>query len=255
VRAKRKIQDARIPYEIPEKAILPERIDAVLAVVYLVFNEGYAATSGAELVRADLCREAIRLGRILVALLPGESESEALLGLMLIHDARRAARVGADGDIVLLENQDRALWNVEQIADGIAHARAAIRTARPGVYAVQAAIAAEHGRAEAGATDWNEIARLYELLLSLQPSPVVALNRAVAVAMAEGPERGLAAVEELKKSGELDGYYLLWATEADFLRRLKRRAEAAGAYRRALALVTTEPERRFLERRLAEMGE
>jgi RNA polymerase sigma-70 factor (ECF subfamily) len=172
---------------------------------------------------------------------------------MLIHDARRAARVGADGEIVLLEDQDRSLWNREQIAEGIALARTAMAAPGPGPYALQAAIAAEHGRAQAEPTDWGEIARLYDRLLAVRPSPVVALNRAVALAMADGPRRGLEAVAEVRKSGELDDYYLLWATEADLLRRLERRDEAAEAYRRALSLVATEPERRFLQRRLAEM--
>ncbi len=253
VRAKRKIQDARIPYEVPPPDVLPERLDAVMAVVYLVFNEGYAATSGDSLVRADLCREAIRLGRLVAELLPGEPEARGLLSLMLLHDARRAARTSADGEIVLLEDQDRSLWDRSQIEEGLALAGEAAERPAPGPYELQAAIAAEHMRArEADATDWRAIVRHYGALLRVTPSPVVELNRAVAVAMADGSEAGLEMVGTLKRGGELDGYYLLWSVEADLLRRLGRFAEAAEAYRRALELATTEPERRFLARRLAE---
>ena len=254
VRAKRKIAEARIPYEVPAPERLPERLDAVMAVVYLVFNEGYAASAGDALVRTDLCREAIRLGRLLVELMPGAEEPRGLLALMLLHDARRAARTTPAGDLVLLEEQDRERWDRAQIAEGLALVAAALAAPAPGAYALQAGIAAEHARARrASDTDWRAIERRYGELARQRPSPVVELNRAVAVAMVDGPAAGLARVAELQRRGELDGYHLLWATEADLLRRLGRFGEAARAYRRALELVASEPERRFLAQRLAEV--
>jgi len=254
VRAKRKIHDARIPYEVPPPRMLPERLDAVMTVVYLVFNEGYSATAGASVVRADLCREAIRLGRMLCALMPEEREPRGLLALMLLHDARRATRMTAAGDLVLLEDQDRNLWNQNLIEEGRVLTAFAMDAATPGAYALQAAIAAAHAQARrADQTDWHAIARLYEALTLRRPSSVVALNRAVAVAMSQGFDAGLALIADVKARGDLDGYYLLWSAEADLLRRLGRFREAAEAYRRALELVTTEPERRFLVRRLAEV--
>jgi RNA polymerase sigma-70 factor, ECF subfamily len=251
VRAKAKIKSARIPYEVPEDRELAERLDSVLAVVYLVFNEGYAASFGAELVRAELCVEAIRLGRLLVELLPAEREPKGLLALMLLHDARRATRTDEHGAIVLLEDQDRSRWDRAKIAEGSALVQQALRGGLPGVYAVQAAIAALHAQApSARDTDWPQIAALYSVLVALHPSPVIELNRAVAIAMADGLEHGLALLDTI----HLPGYHLLPAVRADLLRRLGRRTEAASAYRQALAWVTNEAERRFLERRLQEVA-
>ncbi len=254
VRAKRKIRVAGIPYQVPSPDALPERLDAVLAVIYLVFNEGYAATSGDALVRADLCGEAIRLGRIIAELMPAHSEARGLLALILLQDSRRTTRSTATGEIVLLEDQDRQRWNRDQIREGLELVLGAFRRGPVGPYALQAAIAAVHARAHsAAATDWHEIEALYAYLLRLQPSPVIELNHAVAVAMANGAEQGLQLIEAIRVREALDEYHLMWAARADLLRRLKRWAEAAESYRRALALVTADPERRFLQRRLAEV--
>jgi RNA polymerase sigma-70 factor, ECF subfamily len=253
VRAKSKISNAGIPYRVPPAHLLPERTGAVLAVLYLLFNEGYAASAGAELVRWDLCVEAIRLARLLVRLMPDEPEALGLAALMLLHHARRATRVDAAGDLVTLEHQDRTRWDRGEIGEGVALLEAALRRGRPGPYQLQAAIAACHARAEDAAdTDWARIAELYGQLVRVVPSAVVRLNQAVAVAMAEGPAAGLRLVEALQASGELAGYHLLPATRADLLRRLDRRAEAAAAYREALDLASTEVERRYLARRLTE---
>jgi RNA polymerase sigma-70 factor (ECF subfamily) len=254
VRAKGKIRAARIPYEVPASDRLAERLEGVLRVVYLVFNEGYAATAGDAVVRRELCGEAIRLGRLLREMLPDTSEVAALLALMLLHDSRRSARVDATGDIVTLEEQDRSLWDRPQITEGRALAEAALRRGGAGFYALQAAIAALHAQAaRAPHTDWPQIAALYALLLRLHPSPVVALNHAAAVAMGERLDRGLRLIEQLEEKGELPAYHLLPAAKADILRRLGRRAEAAAAYERALELVTHDAERRYLERRLREV--
>ena len=255
VRAKRKIRNAGIPYRVPPAHLLPERTSAVLAVLYLLFNEGYAATAGDDLVRESLCAEAIRLGRTLVALMPDEPEAQGLLALMLLHDARRAARVDTAGELVTLEDQDRSCFDRDAIAEAVVLLDAALRRERPGRYQVQAAIAACHATAPTAAdTDWTQIAALYGELVRLVPSPVVELNRAVAVAMADGPAAGLALVDALDASGTLDDYHLLPATRADLLRRLGRDRDAADAYRAALALTTSEPERRYLERRLQEVA-
>jgi RNA polymerase sigma-70 factor (ECF subfamily) len=253
VRAKAKIRDARIPYEVPGRSELPERLASVLRVIYLVFNEGYLATSGDSLTRQDLSVEAIRLARLLVELLP-EPEAVGLLALMLLHESRRAARATADGEIVLLADQDRSLWNRGQIADAVKLVEAALATGRAGPYAIQAAIAAVHAEApSAEATDWNEIVGLYDVLMRLDPSPVVELNRAVALAMRDGPQAGLAAVDAILARGDLADYYLAHATRADFQRRLGRTADARAAYERALALTTQPAERRFLSRRLSDL--
>jgi RNA polymerase sigma-70 factor (ECF subfamily) len=253
VRARRKIRNAGIPYRVPPGHLLPERTAAVLAVLYLLFNEGYAATAGAELMRQRLSGEAIRLARTLVQLMPDEPEAIGLLALMLLHDARRAARVDAAGDLVPLEDQDRTLWDGGAVEEGLALLDAALRRRQPGPYQVQAAIAACHASAaDAAATDWADIAQLYRELGRMVPSAVVELNRAVAVAMAEGPQAGLLLVEALEASGALPGYHLLPATRADLLRRMGRAAEAALAYRQALELASTDAERRYLARRLAE---
>jgi RNA polymerase sigma-70 factor (ECF subfamily) len=253
VRAKAKIRDAGIPYRVPEPAELPGRLDAVLRVIYLVFNEGYAASSGADLTRADLCAEAVRLGRLLVDLLP-DPEAVGLLALMLLHDSRRAARASAEGDLVLLENQDRALWNRRQIAEGIRLTERALSSRRIGPYSLQAAIAAVHAEAETPeATDWAQIVALYDVLLRLEPTPVVELNRAVAVAMRDGPQAGLDLVEAILERGELADYALAHAARADLNRRLGRVEEARAAYRRALELTPQEPQQRFLRRRLEEL--
>ncbi len=255
VRAKRKIRDAGIPYVVPEINDMAERLDAVLTVIYLVFNEGYAATRGGPLVRTDLCSEAIRLGRLVRTLMGQQAPAEVtgLVALMLLHDARRDARLDRSGDLVILEEQDRTLWNHSQIAEAVPLVEYALRGV-PGPFALQAAIAAQHCRAaQAGDTDWAEIVRLYDRLERVQPSPVVSLNRAVAIAMVDGPAAGLGIIDVLAADGGLENYYLLHAARADLLRRVGSSEEAAKAYARALALVTNNSERRFLERRLREV--
>jgi RNA polymerase sigma-70 factor (ECF subfamily) len=254
VRAKAKIRDARISYEVPTRPELPERLDAVLRVIYLVFNEGYAASSGALVTRHDLSAEAIRLGRLLVELLP-EPEALGLLALMLLHDARRAARTSGSGELILLENQDRSLWEGDQIREGTKLVERALSSGRVDPYTIQAAIAAVHAEApSAAATDWAEIVGLYDVLSRADGSPVIALNRAVAVAMRDGPEAGLVLIEAILERGDLADYRPAHAARAELCRRLGRKGEARASYERALALVRQEPERRFLERRLAELS-
>ena len=254
VRAKAKIRDARIPYQVPGPAELPERLDAVLHVIYLVFNEGYSASSGASLTRADLSAEAIRLGRVLHALLP-EPEVVGLLGLMLLQESRRAARTSAAGELILLENQDRSLWNREQIVEGVALVEKALLSRRFGPRTLQAAIAAVHSEAAtAVATDWPQIVALYGALARVDPSPVVELNRAVAVAMRDGPEAGLRLVDAILARGDLPDYHLAHSAKADLCRRLGQTDEARSSYEKALALTRLEPERRFLENRLRELA-
>jgi RNA polymerase sigma-70 factor (ECF subfamily) len=254
VRAKRKIRAARIPYEVPHEALLPERLETVMAVIYLVFNEGYSASVGDSIVRADLCVEAIRLGRLLHELLPEIAEIRGFLALMLLHDARRLARSAGNGEMVLLEEQDRTLWNRDQIRDGLALVESALRRGPIGPYSIQAAIAAVHARAtRACDTDWREIEALYAYLMRLQPTPVVELNHAVAVAMSAGPERGLQIIDSICARGELKDYHLLWAARADLLRRLRHWTEAIESYRTALRFTSSEPERRFIERRIREI--
>ncbi|CAN5213453.1 RNA polymerase sigma factor [soil metagenome] len=254
VRAKNKIRQARIPYEIPSRADMPARLDAVLAVIYLIFNEGYSASSGAALTRGDLCAEAIRLGRLLVELTP-DPEAVGLLALMLLHDSRRAARTSAEGEVLVLEEQDRALWRRDQIDEGCGLAERALRSGRFGAYTLQAAIAAVHAEASAvKETDWRQIVGIYDVLVRVNPSPVVELNRAAAVAMADGPEHGLAIIDGLVGRGALEGYQLVHSARADLLRRLGRRDEAMVAYRQALTLTVQEPQRRYLERRIVEVG-
>ncbi len=255
VRAKAKIRDDRLPYRVPERDELPARLESVLRVVYLVFNEGYTASAGAELTRADLCAEAIRLGRLLLELLPN-AEVMGLLALMLLHDARRAARTDATGELVRLDEQDRSQWSRQQIVEGSQLVQLALTSRAFGPYSLQAAIVAVHAEAPSAAqTDWPQIVRLYDVLLQLSPSPVVELNRAVAVAMRDGPEAGLLLVDELLGRGDLQDYHLSHATRADLLRRLARIDEAREAYRSALRLVQLEPERRFLQRQLDELGD
>jgi RNA polymerase sigma-70 factor (ECF subfamily) len=253
VRAKAKIRDAHIPYQVPTRAELPERLEVVLHVVYLAFNEGYSASAGESLTRHDLCDEAIRLGRLLAELLP-ESEVLGLLALMLFHDSRRAARASADGEIILLDNQDRSLWNRAQIREGGGLIERALSSRRVGPFTLQAAIAAVHATAErAEDTDWRQIVGLYDVLLRLDPSPVVELNRAAAIAMAEGADAGLAEIDKILARGDLADYHFAYSAKAELCRRLGRRDDAREAYARALALARQEPERRFLERRLAEL--
>jgi len=255
VRAKAKIRDARIPYQVPTPGELPERLDSVLRVVYLVFNEGYSASSGNSLTRVDLSAEAIRLGRLLVELLP-EPEAIGLLALMLLHESRRAARTSPSGELILLTDQDRSLWNRAQIDEGAALIERALGSRRFGPYTLQAAIAAVHAEAAtAEATDWSEIVGLYDVLLRADPSPVIELNRAVAVAMRDGPLAGLTLVEAIIERGDLQDYRLVHAAQADLCRRLGRTGQARAAYERAIALTLQEPERRFLERRLAELAD
>jgi RNA polymerase sigma-70 factor (ECF subfamily) len=253
VRAKAKIRDARIPYQVPERVELPERLDSVLRVIYLVFNEGYVASSGASLTRHDLSGEAIRLARLLTELLP-EPEATGLLALMLLHESRRAARTSPTGDLILLEDQDRSLWSRELIAEGTALVERALSSRRIGPYTLQAAISAVHaGAPDAASTDWSHIVGLYDVLVQAEPSPIVELNRAVAVAMRDGPHAGLALVDAILSRGELTDYRLAHAARADLCRRLGKTAEARASYQRALELTRQAPERRFLERRLSEL--
>ena len=253
VRAKAKIRDARIPYQVPSEADLPDRLDAVLRVIYLVFNEGYSASSGGSLTRHDLSAEAIRLGRLLIELLQ-EPEAIGLLALMLLHDSRRATRTSPTGDLILLENQDRALWNRDQITEGVSLVAQTLSSGQVGSYTIQAAIAAAHAQAPSSATtDWAQIVALYDLLLQAHPSPVVELNRAVAVAMRDSPLAGLTLIDTILARGDLGNYHLAHAARADLCRRLDRTAEARASYERALGLTQQEPERRFLTRRLSEL--
>jgi RNA polymerase sigma-70 factor, ECF subfamily len=263
VRAKAKIRETPIPYEVPTPQELPERLSAVLQVIYLVFNEGYSAAAGAEVTRAELTGEAIRLGRLLVELRPEPEvlgsevlgpEVMGLLALMLIHESRRAARTSSTGELILLENQDRSLWNKEQIAEGVALLEKALKSRRFGAYTLQAAIAAVHAEAESvAATDWRQIVALYDRLLQMQPSPVVELNRAVAIAMRDGPEAGLTHIDAVLEQGELANYYLAHSARADMCRRLGRTAEARSSYEKALALTKQEPERQFLQERIRQL--
>jgi RNA polymerase sigma-70 factor (ECF subfamily) len=254
VRAKRKIQIAQIPYEVPPPDRLSERLNAVMAVIYLIFNEGYSATSGTSLIRRDLCHEAIRLCRILSQLMPDEPEVTGLLALMLLQDSRRETRVSATGELVTLEEQDRSRWDRPEIEEGTRLVEASLRQRRVGPYQLQAAIAAVHANAASSeATDWTEIAALYRELITILPTPVIALNRAVAIAMSDGWNKGLSLIDELGTSGELSGYYLYHAARADLLRRLERYPEAAAAYRQAIQLSTNDVEQRYLKRRLLEV--
>ena len=253
VRAKAKIREASIPYEVPSPHDLPERLGAVLQVIYLVFNEGYSAAAGAEVTRAELTGEAIRLGRLLSELLP-EPEVVGLLSLMLLQESRRAARTSPTGELILLENQDRSLWNQEQIAEGVALVENALKSRRFGAYTLQAAIAAVHAEAEStAATDWRQIVALYNQLLRIQPSPVVQLNRAVAIAMRDGPEAGLKQIDAVLEHGELANYYLAHSARAEMYRRLGRTAEARASYEKALALTQQAPERQFLQERIRQL--
>src|SRR6202043_3898634 len=253
VRAKTKIRDTPIRYEVPSPQELPGRLDAVLQVIYLVFNEGYSAAAGAEVTRAELTGEAIRLGRLLSELLP-EPEVIGLLSLMLLQESRHAARTSPTGELILLENQDRSLWNQEQIAEGVALLEKALKSRRFGAYTLQAAIAAVHAGAEwVAVTDWRQIVALYDRLVRIQPSPVVLLNRAVAIAMCEGPEAGLTNIDALLEQGELANYYLAHSARADMYRRLRRTAEARSSYEKALALTQQEPERQFLQERIRQL--
>jgi len=258
VRAKAKIRETQIPYEVPGPEELPERLDAVLQVIYLVFNEGYSAAAGTEVTRAELTSEAIRLGRLLIELQPesegGDPEIMGLLALMLLQESRRAARTSPTGELILLENQDRSVWNREQIAEGVALVEKALSSRRFGPYTLQAAIAAVHASAgSAAATDWRQIVALYNQLVRLQPSPVVHLNRAVAIAMSDGPEAGLKHIDALLEHGELANYYLAHSARADLYRRLGRRDEARASYEKALALTQQEPERQFLQERIRQL--
>ncbi len=254
VRAKAKIRDAKIPYEVPSLNDIPERLDSVLSVIYLVFNEGYSASSGSQAIRADLSAEAIRLGRVLLSLLP-DPEVEGLLALMLLHESRRTARTDAAGDLILLEDQDRSLWDKSLIAEGRSLVEKALAASEFGVYTIQAAISAVHARSTSTeTTDWNQIVALYDLLLRCEPSPVVALNRAVAVAMRDGAEVGLELLQSILSTGQLDQYHLAYAAKADLCRRLGRDSEAKEAYKQALALTLQEPERRFLSKRLESLS-
>jgi RNA polymerase sigma-70 factor (ECF subfamily) len=256
VRAKRKISEARIPYEVPPRAKRAERLGPVQSVIYLIFNEGYAATVGESLVRRELCAEAIRLGRTLCELLPDEPENLGLLALMLLHDSRRAARMDKQGKLVTLEEQDRSLWDKERIHEGVDLLNKALRMRRVGIYQLQAAISAVHAEAASPAeTDWREISGIYEALMRLAPSPIVALNHAVAIAMSEGLETGLAQIEQVGASGQLEQYHLFHAARADILRRLGRRTESAAAYAAALRLVTNQVEKNYLQERLKQVAQ